>query len=568
MGNYSSFFGLITLKHAQFFVDEIKESSGVYYDFMGKVKIQRDEWNLITYINITEMELQMRSFQILSSQTIFNCKSFEMFCDPHINLLDNLNEELEENIYNLNNILGNRGKRGWFDSVKTTIKIIHGIINPDEASQIEKLIDTKFDNTNEHRYLKNKIQLLKNSIFDVQNNVKKLINEVRNSTQYIKEVQSKNKKIHEYNSKKLTIVSDIIQVINFGNNIQQNLNLILTGILFSKNNIIHPKIISPKDLLKGLMDSTQYLPTNIHYTFLLNTPNIERLLTLSNIKVIRINKILVFMISNPLVTDEIYDIFSMFPLPMHVIKEKYIFTKTKREMLLISEDKSTFSFLENLQNCKQLQPEYFICKTVNPFFSRINSKICEIELLTEVNNFPIDCVTKVINIKRELWKKIHYYNTWIFVLPEPKKLTVDCRGNKSEIIIKNTGTLTLRPNCIGFTENTKLFAEVTDFNEKFYSIIPNSNKNQLIKLHIDLINNIKNDQMTIHNFDEIQKYGIAIDFPKEDDSNYATIYVVYTIVCILCLVFILTIIFVILILRNNKKQSLENTNENVITIRA
>ena len=73
-----------------------------------------------------------------------------------------------------------------------------------------------------------------------------------------------------------------------------------------------------------------------------------------------------------------------------------------------------FAMLPDIKECKIIDPEKFICKIEQPLFHRVKNRLCEVELLTEQKLVPSNCDIRITNLGIEIWKKIHYFNTWIY----------------------------------------------------------------------------------------------------------------------------------------------------------
>ena len=56
---------------------------------------------------------------------------------------------------------------------------------------------------------------------------------------------------------------------------------------------------------------------------------------LSNIKVFRVNQLLVFIISNPLTVDEVFDLYKMIPFPSKLQDNQFVYVKPKDKFLLL-----------------------------------------------------------------------------------------------------------------------------------------------------------------------------------------------------------------------------------------
>lgn len=103
------------------------------------------------------------------------------------------------------------------------------------------------------------------------------------------------------------------------------------------------------------------------------------------------NKLIV-VISNPLVTQAVYNLFDLIYLPTKLDTNIHAFILPKYRYLAITDSKVLFTYLPDLQNCQNLDESNHICKNYNPRFStqtRLNS---EIELLFQQFKVSESCV--------------------------------------------------------------------------------------------------------------------------------------------------------------------------------
>ena len=335
--------------------------------------------------------------------------------------------------------------------------------------------------------------------------------------------------------------------------IQQELQTILTALLFAKRNIIHPKIVSPKQILSELTLATKHLPSYLHFPYTLLAQNTEGIIKIADIKVFRLNKLLVFVVSNPLTVDDAFDLFKLIPYPFKYLNDQFIYIKPKEEYLLINVHRTMFAMLPNIKGCKTIDPEIFLCKIEQPLFHRVKNRICEVELLTEQKLVPSNCDIRITKLGIEIWKKLHYFNTWIYVIPDSTYLKIICPNGTTEYPIQSSGTITLSSECWALTPSMQLYPEQIGFHEKYHSIIPKANISSIIAPFKSELEKFGNNEgklkSSVNNFENLNTAGISVQLIVDEEKIYNKNMLQNIIITTIALVFIL----LILVIRKIKK---------------
>ena len=106
-------------------------------------------------------------------------------------------------------------------------------------------------------------------------------------------------------------------------------------------------------------------------------------------------------------------------------------------------------------------------------YSFISRQICETQLLNKGREIPNSCDVRIIPGTFEIWHKLSQPNTWVYVLPKPTDITINCLDKKPiNLFLNQTGILTLVSNCKLYTSSSILISESTVHESSFNSIIP------------------------------------------------------------------------------------------------
>ena len=458
---------------------------------------------------MSRIEEKIDDFNVLADKAIVICSLVN--CDSQKFQLEDLITKINQEINNIYELLGTRNKRSWYGKIQHAIKIINGIVNPEDARQYEQLITDKVYNINVNLdSLKGKLQIIESEL-----NLVKFNDAVTKTINYLFARIDEYVVVHTNltnRTEELKYRTKINYVLIYGLEIYQEVQSITTTIMFAKRGELHPRVLTPKQILSELIIATKHIPLNLHFPYALLEQNSERILQLSELTSFRINKLLIFSISNPLTSDEIFDVFKLIPFPMKVSLNKFIFINTKNNYLLFNEKRTNFALMEDMSTCLSVHPELFICNLLQPIYSRISNKICEVELLTKIENIPQDCDMKVVTLNHEIWEKVHYFNNWIFVAPKPNDLVIECPTYSKEITIQNSGILSLEAECSARTSDVNLYSTKVQFNEQHFSLAPKFDLKLLIRNYSEKIQSIDTIDIInpITNFGNLKSLGVSL----------------------------------------------------------
>lgn len=166
-----------------------------------------------------------------------------------------------------------------------------------------------------------------------------------------------------------------------------------------------------------------------------------------------------FVLQVPLVNSKEYVLFHNIALPTpHNIKEPNLFSLIipTNKYIAMTKDKAHYCILNDLKQCKVINAGTYICEIENVYSTEVKST-CESELLAKVNTQkPIQCETKTLSGKLDIWKPL-INNNWIYIQSEPNRLSIDCLNSKLyEITVLGTGIVNIPNECIGYCKSTTL----------------------------------------------------------------------------------------------------------------
>ena len=89
-----------------------------------------------------------------------------------------------------------------------------------------------------------------------------------------------------------------------------------------------------------------------------------------------------------------------------------------------------------------------------PFLIRKNAQVSSFVL-------PKSCDTRITKIRKTYWLPLLLSNQWLYVTPEPEKLSTICNENFNQINIQEIGKLTFQQGCKAYTSSVTLYAMTT-----------------------------------------------------------------------------------------------------------
>ncbi|CAG9137712.1 unnamed protein product [Plutella xylostella] len=434
------------------------------------MKILVDQWKLMTFKDIKSIPTTIDLIEHKYLLTSDMCNQLEeissnLKCKKR---LETVRKSLDKSIFlfeSLSHLTSTkRTKRGWFDGIGSVLKTVFGTLDSDDAVYYDQVIQKVISDESEiFNVMKNQIQITQSAIQNFNSTVNK-INE--NDKLLNSNFQTIYQFIDKFDSN-ITII-DIRTTLNshFGilnamlSAVIDDINIVTNSILFAKQDVLHPAIISPKQIFIELTKNINFLKQNKEFPLPLNLEDIHILIDISTLNVFYINNKLVFVLNIPLVTPQEYELYHVLPLPTpHSFQDlTFALVQPTKKYIGLPTNKHSYVQFNDISRCKTLSREHFICDDVNEY-SVISNPSCESQILTQIfKTLPKECNTKFIYGDVEIWQKL-INNKWIYIYSKPTKLTIDCTNNDiKEYKLINTGIIQLDKNCKGYANLIQITA--------------------------------------------------------------------------------------------------------------
>lgn len=475
--------------------ESIEVKAGIFFHHIGTAKISHDSFTLLSYTNISIYEEKLNLIHNTYQKSEQICKmkqdtfSHEEFlCRERLEWLHNQINTLNEKFDSLSHLTSHetsdltnkRFKRGLFDGVSYAFKWLFGTPDAEDAKYYTEAIESICQQNHESNLLmKHQVHIMSDAISNynktaqglllneqkLNDNVNKFNNFARNVTDRVNSLTFTQTKIGHFN-----LLSQIISELN------EELDQIISAILFSKQNTLHPSVITPRHLYYELLK----IKINSNFEFPIDNNNIEgihKYLQICQLSVIYSNKNLIYAIKIPLVTKELYQLYNLVPLPTKSLNSTsiYSFINPNFPYLLLSTTRTFYGELKDLSTCKWMPPSDYICSRTTVYLVK-ERPTCEVDLkLRQPKTIPKDCSTKTIKSEMEIWHPLSP-NQWLYILTQPVAGTISCENSNSPIVdfsLQGTGIFTLKSKCKCYTLSTLLIAS-SNMSANYSNFVPSN----------------------------------------------------------------------------------------------
>ncbi|XP_049882673.1 uncharacterized protein LOC126378392 [Pectinophora gossypiella] len=503
-------------------ITPIHSNPGIYFNPMGHMKITNEDLNILIPVDVSFILPHLQNINSAIGTCRFLCQQNEVLedieCHNSLQPLQSRYQDVMRDNVAISHLISKRSKRAaWFAGVGTVFKHVFGTMDEDDAISYNSALQT-LQNKSERltSLIEDNILLAKSAI----SNFNETINTINTNEARLNDAVEK----LSLNLKNLSIISDVFNVrlsINeIINTIETSLltlsfkvDDILNAILFAKSNVLHPAILNPTQLYNELINSVNNLPRYREFPIKIELDSIHKIMIISELSCYSVDNKIIFVFKVPLVHHMKYYLYQNIPLPVPHDSQNpssYAMIIPTTRYIAISEDKTSYCTLSQLDQCKQIGSQLFICSKLNEYSSVDTSSNCELEIITKsVVSLPKSCNSRFLTGKINIWERIKD-DKWLYVQSENNKLSIECKTDLSEFSLSGTGILNLPDNCIAYFKNIRLLSKSSskiyvnevnsDFNiindsccnlDKYKSQLPSITYVNLTSLNIDSLSGIK-----------------------------------------------------------------------------
>lgn len=506
----------------------INKELGIYFEQVSSIRLYHNNFNIITYFNLTAIQAQFEHIKEITSKveilcselsnatkTILNTrdttltaqhwKSFiqhTIHCDPIQYQLQTLLAEMQE--YNAEHFHEShtRKKRGLLNIVGEISNSLFGTLSQEDAELYLHHFQQLYDGNQVRDEITQKQTVLLQSAINeltdtkTQSDLKdqqlqEQIESIRNATNDLI--------IHSYNLMHVfalkSQLQDMLQSITFLLlSFRDKQKHFLQAMSLGTRGGNSPIIIPPEVLYKELQKiRTRFSGKSIDLPFVLSKDTISLFYQISSPRARIINNQLMIALQIPLTESEIYQLYKVSSFPYLMPNNLYSFIVPSHEYVAVSRYSQKYiSFTsQELTNCHTTYLDnnqtLLTCMLLSPIVDiTSDTPVCEISLLTQ--DLPTsNCDVRIAAIFAEMFIKVRQDNTWIYVLPEKQMLHIDCSDKPIYTqLLQGTGILTINEDCNIKTDKIFIQAFKVYQQELFVEVHPYG------RLDIDVQHVIKN----------------------------------------------------------------------------
>ncbi|XP_072758657.1 uncharacterized protein [Anoplolepis gracilipes] len=473
---------------------------GLYFESIGNLLIFRDYWKFISYVNFAPLEEKENILKFYIHKIEILCYNLygnnisrsglqELQCiERKLTAIKADREILNDMIGRFDDKpLNNRSakvKQGVFNFIGQISKILFGTLDSYDADYYNEQIDLVYNNS------KQLANLYKKQISIMQSTINNFSNAFIANNQKFKEIDFNLNTLKAHmlqNSNKLTeteintkIYSYLLECAEMMLEYELELEILTDAILLARRGLLHPKILSPKELFNNLKDSHHMINNRrLPVTLVLNQFN--NLIDSSNLNVFYKNHRLVYIIEIPLLDESDFTLYNVISLPIKNNEENvYAFINPTYTYMGLRTDKLRYTHLtdQDIAKCNKVN-NAMICKQTNLLFQITGIHNCESELLrsARLDNILKECDIRLMKLHNTVWYQLKSANSWIYSAPHEETLHILCPDDKPRRTqLHSNGIITLSRKYDTISDNILLHSRtinIIDTIEKDF--IPNVN---------------------------------------------------------------------------------------------
>lgn len=524
-----------------FQLKQFSHQVGIYFEDVGNVRFQHNEWNLIIHYNLLYYEETMASLQELTSDLSKACKG-DVVCRTIEHECQHLmlNVKTADLLLQSSNKDHHVSKRGLINGVGYIANELFGVL--DERSAIKYENQIKGLQSNQLHLL----ELAKNhtSISDAS---VRLFSE---NTGYMRKQLASLKTSVRQQEAKSTYQGIATQLTLSLMRVQETQRKLLDIILDTHHGKFNPYLLPPAELVKELNIIRSHIPTGVtlpditagKLTNIYNLMSVKARITQNNI---------IFSVKIPLPDTELYQTFRLIPLPISFKNEAVLIIPSSPYLIINAHRDRYYPLSETeFKQCFQTSENIHLCKPHNPIYdSQSNQSKCEVALLKHEDDSYHTCEMRS-KPKLKLWIQLLKQNSWIYATNEEVSIDVICHSQIiNSTIINFQGIVQLKSGCSIKQNGLTVIAQDTVKSIFDYSFLPSANIEKALAALKQ--REVKDDTLNFTNFHDkleslrelIKQQRLQEETPllatNHDIHHYTMIYLVIFTGIIVCTYFII-----------------------------
>lgn len=455
--------------------NEIKSTSGLYFEDIANLRVYHSEWAFVTFVNLSYFTAEAENLERTVETIKKLCSSLKneltlqvpsSYCDntmPQLQiLLDDIREYSVRWFVNHEmdttngNAVRRRRKRGFFGAIS---KRLFFSMSDDEAALYRSEINAlKAENAEHYLLEKNQTTLFQGTLRVLNTTIQSQIIQRTALQKQLDELEIllSNATASDQLYGKL---SELMQyttfvIASFWEKQQYFYDAITTK---SKNN----QIIPPRMFMSELERVSELVAKqDLHLPLPLTTENLPKLYHITTTEGRIIDDNLVLRLSIPLVEKKNFILYKATSVPQrNATDDTFNFIVPRNEYIALDSLNSKFLTitLDELKACHHLDRKNLVCKQTFPIMMANNNLGCEINLLRNTN-LTSTCDIRTDTFNEELWTKLQSPNTYLYTMPKSQAVVINCPHSRTQLHLQGSGLITVRQRCRIKTERVEIVA--------------------------------------------------------------------------------------------------------------
>ncbi|XP_051175020.1 uncharacterized protein LOC127290481 [Leptopilina boulardi] len=433
---------LSTLLHAEIVVKPLGNIP-IFAENLGTTSLYHRTWKLIIGVDTSSFDTRLQDIKKTYEKASKMCSGCQEEFELHaicnrINRLEDLQTTLDQ-------ILGfSRSKRGILNIIGSISKTLFGTLDEDDMKLINDELDNVYDNQDKmSQAIGNQTRILKTLLNSASHDLQMLNEQSESKTNQLNSIINSTNR----NERNLLVANMIVLCSIAIEEFNDDLNLIINAVNDGKHGIIHPQILTPGMLIQQLREISE--ETNTKYPVRLIPHNYQRIIDISEINILIVNKRLVYMLRIPETEHGDFQTLHLIPIPIHHGKG-FLAPIPSHEIILINNEKSLYvpSDIKLLEKCKKLENQY-ICKRTQPTYLISEIENCETSIIRNHNKIISDriCEFSVFRIYEIAFIPLHDPDQYIIIPESEVELTTTCESRITIINIKEPSIVFSNSDC-------------------------------------------------------------------------------------------------------------------------
>lgn len=450
-------------------IQTIKSDTGLFMEEIGKINIYKEDWKIITHINMSEYVRQHQHIETIIRKVFNICNKLKPYeeesdtvytvrggCGPILEQIKIFTEDLGEQSAKWF-MKQNRKKRGLMNIVGVITKGLFGILNENDAQQYYKQFkDLQEKSEKTERITEEQTTLLQAVINLIKNNEGKINKQTKSINEQIQRIEAQLPGIRNDTYKFIRAVAlkrnvqmlmdyVIVLLMNFQNKQRQFIEMIAIGHKTPNS----PALVQPSLFLEELIEVQNIISTrDLKMPLEVKRENLAAFYHITTPEMAIIEDQLIFSFKIPLIQNKNFTVYKVNSLPMKWKEEYYSYIVPTYEFVALDsymDNYITLTYID-LENCYHIQDRELICAETSPIMHTKVMNNCEINFIKNLNNTE-NCNIRVGKFENEIWIKLRQENSWLFVLPKEQKVFINCKKYFENLELKETGIIELQPGC-------------------------------------------------------------------------------------------------------------------------